>query len=288
MERETMGRIRKFAPLVALILIVSGCASQEKSSTGSETTTCAPSSLQTLESGVLTIATGEPAYYPWVIDDKPESGNGFEAAVAYAVAKQLGYEQSAVKWVRTTFDAAIAPGPKTFDFNLQQYSITDERKQVVDFSSPYYKSNQAIVSFKGSKLDGITSLQGIKDSKAKLGAAVSTTSLDVIQTQLGLKASVFNDNAAGVTALKNRQIDGLVVDLPTAFYLSGVEIPKGIIVGQIDGSSAGDQGFGLLLAKGSTLTSCVSQAVDAITSNGTLQAITDKWLAASAGAPVLK
>jgi polar amino acid transport system substrate-binding protein len=237
---------------------------------------------------VLTIATGEPAYYPWVIDDAPEKGEGFEAAVAYAIATQLGYDQAAVKWVRTTFDAAIAPGPKTFDFNLQQYSITDERKEVVDFSSPYYKSNQAIVSFKGSKLDGVTTLQGVTDSGAKLGAAVATTSLDVIETTLGLKASVFNDNAAGVTALKNKQIDGLVVDLPTAFYLSAVEVPNGIIVGQIEGSDAADQGFGLLLAKDSPITSCVTQAVDAIRDNGTLASITSKWLADSAGAPVLK
>ncbi|NCZ73815.1 MAG: amino acid ABC transporter substrate-binding protein, partial [Actinobacteria bacterium] len=131
-------------------------------------------------------------------------------------------------------------------------------------------------------------LQGVKDSGAKLGAAVGTTSLDVIESQIGLKASVFNDNAAAVTALKNKQIDGLVVDLPTAFYLSAVEVPKGIIVGQIDGSDAGDSGFGLLLAKSSPLTSCVTKAVDAIRANGTLQAITEKWLADSAGAPVLK
>lgn len=180
------------------------------------------------------------------------------------------------------------PGPKTFDFNLQQYSITDERKEVVDFSSAYYKSNQAIVSFKGSKLEGVTTLQGVTDSGAKLGAAVATTSLDVIETTLGLKASVFNDNAAGVTALKNKQIDGLVVDLPTAFYLSAVEVPNGIIVGQIEGSDAADQGFGLLLAKDSPLTSCVTKAVDAIRDNGTLASITSKWLADSAGAPVLK
>ena len=178
--------------------------------------------------------------------------------------------------------------PKTFDFNLQQYSITDERKQVVDFSSAYYKSNQAIVSFKGSKIDGVTSLQGVKDAGAKLGAAVSTTSLDVIESQLGLKASVFNDNAAAVTALKNKQVDGIVVDLPTAFYLSAVEVPNGIIVGQIDGSDAGDQGFGLLLSKDNPITSCVTKAVDAIRDNGTLASITSKWLADSAGAPVLK
>jgi polar amino acid transport system substrate-binding protein len=284
-----MKKLFKLTPFILAALVLSACSSSDESGTASgDTTTCTPDSLQTLEAGVLTIATGEPAYYPWVIDDAPEKGEGFEAAVAYAIATELGYDQAAVKWVRTTFDAAIAPGPKTFDFNLQQYSITDERKEVVDFSSPYYKSNQAIVSFKGSKLEGATTIQAVKDSGAKLGAAVATTSLDVIESTFGLKASVFNDNAAGVTALKNKQIDGLIVDLPTAFYLSAVEVPNGIIVGQIEGSDAADQGFGLLLAKESPLTSCVTKAVDAIRDNGTLAAITSKWLADSAGAPVLK
>lgn len=282
-----MKKLLKLSPLIALTLLLSACSSSDDSA-GSGSTDCTPEALQTVEAGALTVATGEPAYYPWVIDDKPESGEGFEAAVAYAVAAELGYEPSAVKWVRTTFDAAIAPGPKSFDFNLQQYSITDERKQVVDFSSPYYKSNQAIVSFKGSKIDGVTTLQELKDAGAKLGAAVATTSLDVIEGNLGLKAQVFNDNAAAVTALKNKQIDGLVVDLPTAFYLSAVEVPKGLIVGQIDGSDSGDQGFGLLLAKDSPVTSCISKAVDAIRGNGTLDQITNQWLADSAGAPVLK
>ena len=277
----------RLIPFLLAALLLASCSSSDDGSAAGGSTDCTADALQTVEAGVLTIATGEPAYYPWVIDDKPESGEGFEAAVAYAVAAELGYEPSAVKWIRTTFDAAIAPGAKNFDFNLQQYSITDERKQVVDFSSPYYKSNQAIVSFKGSKLEGITTLQGLKDAGAKLGAAVATTSLDVIESNLGLKARVFNDNAAAVTALKNKQIDGLVVDLPTAFYLSAVEVPNGIIVGQIDGSDAGDQGFGLLLAKDSPVTSCVSQAVDAIRGNGTLDQITNQWLADSAGAPVL-
>jgi polar amino acid transport system substrate-binding protein len=277
----------RLIPFLLAALLLASCSSSDDGSAAGGSTDCTADALQTVEAGVLTIATGEPAYYPWVIDDKPESGEGFEAAVAYAVAAELGYEPSAVKWIRTTFDAAIAPGAKNFDFNLQQYSITDERKQVVDFSSPYYKSNQAIVSFKGSKLEGITTLQGIKDAGAKLGAAVATTSLDVIESNLGLKAQVFNDNAAAVTALKNKQIDGLVVDLPTAFYLSAVEVPNGIIVGQIDGSDAGDQGFGLLLAKDSPVTSCVSKAVDAIRDNGTLDQITNQWLADSAGAPVL-
>lgn len=282
-----MKRLIKSTPILIAALLLSACSSSSESENASGSTECTAAALQTIEPGALTIATGEPAYYPWVIDDAPESGQGFEAAVAYAVAEELGFDKSAVKWVRTTFDAAIAPGAKTFDFNLQQYSITDERKQVVDFSSAYYKSNQAIVSFKGSKIDGVTTLQAIADAGAKLGAAVSTTSLDIIESSLGLKAAVFNDNAAAVTALKNKQIDGLVVDLPTAFYLSAVEVPNGIIVGQIDGSDAGDQGFGLLLAKASPITSCVSQAVDALRENGTLAAITKEWLADSAGAPVL-
>ena len=268
---------------VAFAFGISACSSSD--STESASASCEKADLATIESGMLTIATGEPAYYPWVIDDAPESGEGFEAAVAYAVATQLGFSKDEVKWVRTTFDSAVTPGEKNFDFNLQQFSITEERKAAVDFSSPYYTAPQAIVSFKGSKIDGKSSIAELKG--AKLGAAVGTTSLDAIETQLGLKASVFNDNAAGVSALKNKQIDGLVVDLPTAFYLSGVEVENGIIVGQLASSGAGDQ-FGLLLTKGSALTSCVSGAVDAITADGTLASITDTWLATNTGSPVLK
>jgi polar amino acid transport system substrate-binding protein len=268
---------------VAFAFGISACSSSD--STESASASCEKADLATVADGVLTIATGEPAYYPWVIDDAPESGEGFEAAVAYAVATQLGFSKDEVKWVRTTFDSAVTPGEKNFDFNLQQFSITEERKAAVDFSSPYYTAPQAIVSFKGSKIDGKSSIADLQG--AKLGAAVGTTSLDAIETQLGLKASVFNDNAAGVSALKNKQIDGLVVDLPTAFYLSGVEVENGIIVGQLPSSGTGDQ-FGLLLTKGSALTSCVSGAVDAITADGTLASITDTWLATNTGSPVLK
>ncbi len=272
------------AVAVAASLALSGC-SKSDSATSEKAASCAKADLATVESGMLTIATGEPAYYPWIIDDKPETGNGFEGAVAYAVAKQLGFTNDEVMWVRTTFDSAVTPGAKNFDFNLQQFSITTERSAAVDFSSPYYTAPQAIVSLKGSKIEGKTSIADLKD--AKLGAAVGTTSLDAIENQIGIKPQVFNDNAAGVAALKNGQIDGLVVDLPTAFYLSGVEVKDGLIVGQLPSTGAGDQ-FGLLMSKGSALTSCVSAAVDAITADGTLAAITEKWLATDAGAPVLK
>ena len=272
------------ALVVASALAITGCSKAETSESATSAS-CAKADLATVAAGKLTIATGEPAYYPWILDDKPETGTGFEGAVAYAVAKQLGFSNDEVTWVRTTFDGAVTPGEKNFDFNLQQFSITADRQKVVDFSSPYYTAPQAIVSYEGSKIAGKTSIAELKD--AKLGAAVGTTSLDAIENQIGIKPQVFNDNAAGVSALKNGQIDGLVVDLPTAFYLSGVEIDKGIIVGQLPSTGTGDQ-FGLLLSKDSALTACVSAAVDAITADGTLAAITEKWLATETGAAVLK
>jgi polar amino acid transport system substrate-binding protein len=280
------------ALVAASALFLSACSSSSETAesaapTAAETTasTCSPESLQTLTSGKLAIGTGEPAYYPWVIDDAPESGAGFEAAVAYAVATELGYAAEDVSWVRTTFDGAITPGAKDFDFNLQQFSITEERKAAVDFSSPYYSAPQAIVSYTGSPIEGLTTIEELKG--AKLGAGVGTTSLDAISTVFGSEPQAFNDNAAAVAALKNGQIDGIVVDLPTAFYLSGVEVEGGIIVGQLP--STGDSGdFGLLLAKDSPITSCVSQAVDAIRASGELDEITAKWLSTEAGAPVLQ
>ncbi len=290
MTNANFRRIRNSFAALALTALVAACSPQSETSTApsAEATaanSCSAENLQTLTTGKLTIATGEPAYYPWVIDDKPESGEGFEAAVAYAVAEQLGFAKEDVVWVRTTFDGAITPGAKTFDFNLQQFSITEERKAAVDFSSPYYSAPQAIVSFAGSAIEGKTAIADLKD--AKLGAAVGTTSLDAIKNQIGVEPQVFNDNAAAVTALKNGQIDGLVVDLPTAFYLSAVEVENGLIVGQLPSTGDGDN-FGLLLAKDSPITSCVSQAVDALRSAGTLDSIAATWLGTDAGAPVLK
>ena len=280
-----------FALSAVAILFLSACssASTEEAAPAEETTaaaTCTKDSLATVTPGQLTIATGEPAYYPWVIDDKPESGEGFEAAVAYAVASQLGYTNEEVVWKRTTFDGAIAPGVKDYDFNLQQFSITPERKDVVDFSSPYYTASQVIVSFKGSAIDGKTSIAELKS--AKIGAAVGTTSLEAAQTIIApdTEVQVFNDNATAVQALKNKQIDGIVVDLPTGYYLAGVEVEGGLLVGQLPSSGTGDQ-FGLLLTKDSPITGCISEAVDAITSDGTLAAIEEKWLTAGAGVPVL-
>lgn len=289
-----------FVLVAAALLVLSACSSEsdtavEETQPAAQETTeavdeldpCSKDQLDTLTAGTLTIATGEPAYYPWVLDDTPESAEGFEPAVAYAVAAELGYAPEEVVWVRTTFDGAIAPGAKPFDFNLQQFSITDERKQVVDFSSGYYYVTQSIVSAEGSAIAGATSIADLKG--AKLGAAVGTTSLATAETLINPDAeiAVFNDNAAAVQALKNGQIDGLVVDLPTAFYLAGVEIEGGIIVGQLVADPNTPEQFGLLLAKDSALTSCVTQAVDTLRSNGTLAQIETTWLTEDQGAPVL-
>jgi polar amino acid transport system substrate-binding protein len=237
--------------------------------------------------GKLTIGTGEPAYYPWVIDDAPESGEGFESAIAYAVAEQLGFAKDDVVWVRTTFDEAIAPGPKNFDFNLQQFSITDERKQNVDFSSPYYETTQVVITTEASRAAGaktIADLQGFL-----IGAQTGTTSLDAINEVIKptAGAQVFNTNDDAKLALESGTVDAIVVDLPTAFYLTGVELTGGLIIGQLPEAGKGDE-FGLVLPKDSPLTADVTAAVDALRADGTLQAIADEWLADAASAPVLK
>jgi polar amino acid transport system substrate-binding protein len=277
---------------IALALGLSACAPAEEAAVEEVETT--PTSeevtedvLETLTAGKLTIGTGLPAYYPWVLDDTPESGEGFESAVAYAVAAELGFAPEDVVWVRTTFEEAIQPGPKSFDFNLQQYSITEERKASVDFSSPYYYTAQTVITVAGSAAEGVTDLADLKD--LLIGAQTGTTSLraieEIIQPNGG--AQVFNSNDDAKAALANGQVDAIVVDLPTAFYLTAVELDGGIILGQLDGAEAGDS-FGLVLDKDSPLTEAVTAAVDALRESGKLAEIEQEWLADYVGAPVLK
>ncbi len=237
--------------------------------------------------GKLTIATGEPAYYPYVIDDAPESGEGFEAAVAYAVAEQLGFAAEDVVWVRTGFEEAIAPGPKDFDFNLQQYSISAERAESVDFSSPYYSASQAVVAINGGKADGVTSIAGLKS--LTLGAMSGSTSATTIDQAVKPTAApqLYGSNEDAVAALKAGQIDAIVLDLPTAYYATGTYIDKSFIVGALPAAGVPDQ-WGLLLAKDSPLTPKVTAALDALRADGTLAAITDQWLGSGQGVAQLK
>lgn len=242
--------------------------------------------LKTVTPGKLTIATGEPAYSPWVENNDPASGKGFEAAVAYAVAGKLGFANADVVWVRSTFDAAVAPGAKDWDFNLQQFSITEERRNAVDFSSPYYTTAQAVVTLKGSPVSGATTVAELKG--ALLGAQTGTTSHRMLTETVAptTAPSVFNNSQDTVQALKGGQVDAIVVDLPTALYLVAAELDGGVVVGQFADTSGGDQ-FGLVLPKSSALTAAVTGAVDALRADGTLDSLTKTWLSETVNVPVL-
>jgi polar amino acid transport system substrate-binding protein len=284
MSRRSLS-LRAAAVGIALsALALAGCASGSPSAGGDAS---APADDGYITPGKLTIATGEPAYYPYVIDDDPSSGEGFEAAIAYAVAEELGFAPEDVEWVRTTFDAAIAPGPKTFDFNIQQYTITDERKENVDFSSPYYAASQAVVSIEGSAAEGVTTIDGLKD--LVLGAMVGSTSAQTIDEVVAptTPAQLYNSNEDAKAALEAGQIDGLVLDLPTAYYATGVYIEDSFIVGELPTAGIPDE-WGLVLAKDSPLTADVTAAVDALRENGTLDAITEEWLGEGAGVTKLQ
>ncbi len=273
---RTFTRLAATAGVFALGLGLAGCQ------------TAAESGGDYVTDGKLTIATGEPAYYPYVIDDAPESGEGFEAAVAYAIAEELGFAADDVVWVRTGFDEAIAPGPKSFDFNLQQYTITPERAEQVDFSSAYYAADQAVIAIEGSaaaEATSIADLQGLL-----IGAATGTTSLaaveQVIQPTAG--AQVFNSNDDAKLALESGQVDAIVVDVPTAFYITGVELDGGIIVGSLPEIEGATDEWGVLLAKDSPLTDAVTAAIDALREDGTLDALIAEWLGADQGVPELQ
>ncbi|GIH07697.1 amino acid ABC transporter substrate-binding protein [Rhizocola hellebori] len=279
--------LRIAAVLIAVAL--AACAPQDEPSTpaASADTGCAPSKLATVAAGKLTVATDDPAYPPWVADNKPESGDGFESAVAYAVAAKLGYAKDQVVWTRVTFNSAIAPGRKAFDFDINQFSITEERRNAVDFSSAYYDVAQTVITIKGSKIDGAKTLAALKN--AKLGAQVGTTSYRAITEVIkpATAPAVFNNNDDAKQQLGNGTVDGIVVDLPTAFFMTAAELDNGVIVGQVPQPSGQPEQFALVLDKGSPLTACVSRAVDALRQDGTLTSLQAKWLAGVSGAPTL-
>ncbi|PWI19095.1 amino acid ABC transporter substrate-binding protein [Streptomyces sp. Act143] len=282
------------AATTALLATAVGCAPQPEEDSaakpsGSATgAACAKGKLVTKTSGKLTVATDEPAYEPWFKDDKPANGEGFESAVAYAVAERLGYDKSAVVWQSVPFNKAFAPGEKTFDFDINQVSISDERKKAVDFSSGYYDVRQAVIALKGSKAAKATSIADLKG--LKLGAQVGTTSLDYIDDVVKptQDAAVYGKNDQAKSALKNGQVDAIVTDLPTAFYITAAEVTDAKIVGQFENQGGTPEQFGLVLDKGSALTPCVTEAVNALREDGTLAKIEQQWLSDAVDAPVLK
>lgn len=273
---------RAAAAAIAVIAAASlaGCAAPSTSAPAAD------GELATVTAGKLTIATGEPNYEPWFVDDDPSNGKGFEGAVANAVAAELGFAADEIEWVRTTFDGAIAPGPKDWDINIQQFSITDERKKAVDFSTPYYTTSQAVVANAGTGAADATTIDELKATK--VGVAAGTTSYTVAKEQLGeANLSVFNTVDDVVLALKSGQVDATVTDLPGAFYVVGAVLDDGVVTGQFAETDGGDE-FGIVLPKGSALTDAVSDAVDALREDGTLAELEQEWLSDAVDVPVLK
>ncbi len=276
------------ALVLALSLAALGCGTskEDTASTTASESDCTPAKLATHTKGQLTVATDEPAYEPYFVDNDPTNGKGFESAVAYAIAKQLGFAPSEVKWVVEPFNASYAPGPKKFDFDVNQISISPARQKRVDFSKPYYTAPQAVVALDKSDAAQATSLADLKS--AKLGVQIGTTSEEAVEEKIdpSSEIQVFNNSNDVVTALKNGQVEAVAVDLPTALYVTAVQVPDATIVGQFP-APGGDE-WGALLAKGSALTACVSNAVEELESSGELEKLNQKWMSKAAGAPELR
>jgi polar amino acid transport system substrate-binding protein len=290
------------APLLLLLLTaalaaIAVTAGPALPSTSRAAAPCAKGNLQLVDTGRLTVGTDNPAYPPWFggtppkgskwkVSD-PTSGKGFESAVAYAVAKQLGFPRNEVQWTYVPFNNSYAPGKKSFDFDINEISFTPARAKVVTFSRSYYDVNQSVVVLKGTKIANVRSVAGLKPFK--LGAQLGTTSYQYIVDKIkpSSKPSVFPTNDGAVTALKNKQIDGLVVDLPTAFYVTAAQVDNSKVLGQFP-TGVGGEHFGMVFAKGNPLALCVDRSLKKLKANGTLEKIQQQWLAKATGAPILK
>ncbi len=276
-------------PAVLALTLASACApADEKSDDSAKADAeCSIESLPLHEAGKLTIATDDPAFEPWFADNDPSNGKGFESAVAYAVAQEMGFEASDVVWTKVPFNTSYQPGAKAFDFDINQISITEERAQAIDFSKPYYTAAQAIIVRADSPLAKATTLAEFKD--AQLGAQVGTTSLKAIdQIDPSKKARVYDDTTKAAAALENDQVDAIVADLPSAFYLTAAVLEDATIAGQFAPVTGDSEQFGLLLEKDSELTSCVDKAITSLNDDGTLAEIEAEWLSETADAPVLQ
>ena len=297
--------LRSAAPAVAAValLALAACAPvEDDADTADEPTAtasadesasetadeCAPDSLPTKKAGTLTIGTDSPAFEPWFKDNDPSNGEGFESAVAYAVAEELGFSEDEVEWVKVPFNNSYAPGPKNFDFDINQISITPEREEAVDFSQGYYTAAQALVALKDSPAAAATSIEDLRDYN--LSAQTGTTSLTVLREVIQPDKTInpFEDTNQAKQALNNGQIDGFLADLPTAFFITAVEIPKATIVGQFQPEGGEPEEFGLLFEKGSDLVPCVDQALTSLKDSGELAEIEEQWLSNVVDVPVLQ
>jgi polar amino acid transport system substrate-binding protein len=273
------------AAAAATLAAASACAPVPDKTATATSDKCTKDMLGTLYPGVFTFGTDQPVDPPWYMGDNPASGEGFEAALAYAVSAKMRYPRDDVRWVRVPFNAALAPGPKTFDANLSEFSITEQRKAAVDFSSPYFDVTQAVVTVKSSPAAGVKTVQQLK--KLRLGVQVGTTSYTAATSVNGdVPVEVYNTNGDAKMALSNGEIDAVVTDLPTAFTVAS-ELRNGLMVGQLPSAPGDVEKFGIVLDKGSPLTRCVSWAVDTLRGDGTLGQLEHQWLSDAGKAPVL-
>lgn len=279
--------------LAALVLAATAATASGRQAAPAAIPGCAPSTLDVLHAGKLTLGTDNPAFPPWWGGtpkkpwkiSNPYSGKGYESAVAYAIAKRLGFARSAVTWTPVPFLRSYAPGKKPFDFYLAQVSFSPVRAKAVSFSSSYYEVNQAVVGIKGKPIAKVKSVAGLKPFK--FGVPLGTTSYDYVVKYIkpAQKPKVYDTLNDAVTALKNGQIDGLVVDYPSTGYITGVQVTNGVVVGRLP-TRGGQEHFGLVFARGNPLVTCVNKALAAIKKDGTLKGLEKKWLAGNA--PVLK
>jgi polar amino acid transport system substrate-binding protein len=289
---------RRLALAAVPLLLASACAPADDESTSSTSEPaegltagegdCAPDQLPLKTDGQLTVGTDSPAFEPWFSDNDPTNGEGFESAVAYAVAERLGFSQDEVSWTKVRFNNSYKPGPKEFDFDINQISITPEREKVVDFSDGYYSAAQGVIALKDSPVADAASVDDLADYK--LGAQTGTTSLTAIRDviQPDEDPLVFTDTNAAKQALQNGQVDAILADVPTAFYITAVEIPQGEIVGQFQPTTGDQEEFGMLFEKGSELVPCVNAALAEMREDGTLADIEKQWLSDVVDVPVLE
>ena len=287
--------------VLAVITAACGSSTSSSSSTATSGTTaaCAKGKLATITPGTLTVGTDNPAYDPYFLgpaghvwkgqyNHDPYNDQGFESATAYAVAQQLGYPKTKVVWSVTPFLKSFAPGPKNFDFYLAQVSYSPHRAQASDLSSSYYDVSQAVVALAGKPIDSAKSIADLK--QYKLGAQIGTTGYDYITNtiQPSNPPQVYTTTNDALAGLKAGQVDGIVVDYPTAYYMANVQLYNGHLVGQFPPPAGNGEHFSLVLDKGSPLTQCVNAALATLRDNGTLAKIQEQWLSKDAGAPVLK
>ncbi len=281
--------------LTSLALVLAATATGGPS-VPSQTGGCAPANLDLVQDGRLTLATDNPAFPPWWGGGEtrkpwkisnPYSGQGYESAVAYAVAGQLGFRKNQVQWRAVPFAQSYRPGPKNFDWYMAQVSYTPERDRAVDFSNAYYYVNQSVV---GREDTAIARSRRVSDLRRyRLGAQLGTTSYQYIVNFIrpSSRPLAYDTNDLAVQALKNGQIDGIVVDLPTAFYVTAVQVEDGEIVGQLPSRGSRER-FGMVFERGATMRRCVNRALNRLWANGTIKRLQTRWLARVGGAPVLR